>query len=80
VAVLSTRDVESARRLLDPEFTAWHLQNSGEGAVPSESGPFAISDGVLYIRGTLAEFRDDEHLGALVARVTALADRVASFA
>ncbi|ERR1019366_1312447 len=79
VAIDSPRCEESARRLLDRDFTEWHLKHGPQGNALSQAGSFEISGGALFIRGEERSFNTAEKLDAFAVAVAALAARVGAF-
>jgi len=78
VAVREASSEAAARRLLDREFTAWHVEHAMQGNKLSQAGSFELAGERLFMRGPNG-FRDREGLEAFGNAAAGLADRVAAF-
>lgn len=79
VGVRSPDASDVARRLLDPAFTSWYVDNGPHGGATSQAGTFFLAGGVLYLRGDRLCFSSPEALDNFAHAAAGLADRVAAW-
>jgi hypothetical protein len=78
VAIREASSEAAARRLLDRDFTAWHVEHAMQGNKLSQAGSFELAGDRLFMRGPNG-FRDGEGLDAFANAAAGLAERVAAF-
>jgi hypothetical protein len=78
VAIGSPGDDPGARRLLDRDFTEWHLSHGHQGNQLSNAGSFELTAGVLFVSGFGDEFESDASIDEFAQFVTEFAARVAA--